>query len=73
MNRRGVNHNQIWSWLYDSDRKVLDVRFKMVGHYEYANVPHDLGANLMELPADEAVHLFDSKIEGKYASKRLGD
>jgi hypothetical protein len=69
---RGINTAQLLSLDYSPDTKVLDVRFMRVGHYEYNGVPLDVGTALMTLLPEDAVALFDSKVEGTYKSTRLG-
>lgn len=72
LERRGVNHAQLWWVAYDAEKRVLEVQFNRVGHYTYEGVPDAIGCDIMTLPPAEAVALFDDKVEGKYKSTRLG-
>lgn len=58
---------------YDEGKRVLTVQFQ-VGAYEYHDVPKDV-ANSMAHPEermDGTVHWFNTRIEGKYKSARIG-
>lgn len=70
---RQLNWAQLWWVNYDQDSKVLTVQFNRVGRYEYANVPGDIGHDLMTKPQEVAAETFCKKVEGTYKSKRIGD
>ena len=58
---------------YDATKGDLTVKFQ-VGTYVYAKVPPAVGHEFVQAacgPADEALSQFQSKVEGKYASRRV--
>jgi len=70
---RAVPSGYVIAVSYSTEKKALRVRFR-VGHYEYANVPAKVAEPLIaaaEIPG-QCEHLFNSTIEGKYKSTRIG-
>jgi hypothetical protein len=56
---------------YDAETRALVVRF-LCGTYQYESVPGSKGAAICLLAGDEQRYAFDSGIEGKYKSTRIG-
>lgn len=56
---------------YEVAKRELTVRFT-AGVYVYAGVPEEVGAAAQRLSGDELVYAFDTQIEGKYQSRRIG-
>lgn len=72
-----VGFDHIRALGYDPESKVLEAHFRNVGKYHYLNVPANVGGELMRLAVTdhrpECVALFCIKVEGKFASLRVGN
>ncbi len=56
---------------YDAEKRTLTVRF-ITGTYVYSGVPLERGNAIARMHGDELGYAFDTGIEGRYKSERVG-